>query len=89
MGTFEENRYYEPDPDVQARMTLVYSADEELSWNRHDTMALTAMHLQQFTKLPVVTYEAVLASSRESMSLCCVIRGGTGPTRPLPRMVRR
>ncbi len=61
MGMFEEDRYYEPDPAVQARMTLVYSADEELRWNRHDTMALTAMHLQQFTKLPVVPYEAVRA----------------------------
>ena len=39
MGAFEEDRYYEPDADVQARMTLVYSADEELRWNRHDTMA--------------------------------------------------
>ena len=65
MGTFEEDRYYEPDPDVQARMTLVYSAEEEMRWNRHDTMALTAMHLQQFTKLPVVAYEAVRAEPGE------------------------
>jgi hypothetical protein len=65
MGTFEEDRYYEPDPDVQARMTLVYSAEEELRWNRHDTMALTAMHLQQFTKLPVVAYEGVKAEPGE------------------------
>src|ERR1019366_5592050 len=46
MGAFEEDRYYEPDADVKARMTLVYSADEEMAWNRHDTMALTAMHLR-------------------------------------------
>ena len=59
MGTFEEDRYYEPDADVKARMTLVYSADEELRWNRHDTMALTGMHMQQFTDLPVVSYEAL------------------------------
>ena len=50
MGAFEEGRYYEPDADVKARMTLVYSADEELRWNRHDTMALTAMHMQHFTR---------------------------------------
>ena len=65
MGTFEEDRYYEPDPDVRARMTLVYSAEEELRWNRHDTMALTAMHLQQFTDLPVVAYEQVRAQPGE------------------------
>ena len=56
MGAFEEDRYYEPDPQVKARMTLVYSADEELRWNRHDTMALTAMHMQQFTDAPVMSY---------------------------------
>jgi hypothetical protein len=65
MGAFEEGRYYEADPDVQARMTLVYSADEELRWNRHDTMALTAVHMQHFTGLPVVTYEALRAQPGE------------------------
>ena len=59
MGAFEEDRYYEPDANVKARMTLVYSTDEELRWNRHDTMALTAMHLQHFTTLPVEAYEHV------------------------------
>jgi hypothetical protein len=65
MGAFEEDRYYEPDADVKARMTLVYSASEELRWNRHDTMALTAMHLQKFTELPVASYEAVKAMPGE------------------------
>jgi hypothetical protein len=59
MGAFEEDRYYEPDLNVKARMTLVYSADEELRWNRHDTMALTAMHMQHFTSLPIEAYEQV------------------------------
>jgi hypothetical protein len=59
MGAFEEDRYYEPDANVKARMTLVYSADEELRWNRHDTMALTAMHMQHFTSLPITDYEQV------------------------------
>jgi hypothetical protein len=69
MGAFEEDRYYEPDADVKARMTLVYSADEEMRWNRHDTMALTAMHLRQFTCLPVVAYEAVKAAPGEHVFL--------------------
>ena len=59
MGAFEEGRYYEPDADLQARMTLVFSAGEELRWNRHDTMALTAVHMQHFTGLPVASYEAL------------------------------
>ena len=65
MGAFEEDRYYEPDADVKARMTLVYSSAEELQWSRHDTMALTAMHLEQFTDLPVVSYEALKAQTGE------------------------
>jgi hypothetical protein len=65
MGAFEEGRYYEPDVDVQARMTLVYSTDEELRWNRHDTMALTAMHMRHFTALPVVSYEQLRAQPGE------------------------
>jgi uncharacterized membrane protein len=65
MGAFEEDRYYEPDPDLRARMTLVYSPAEELRWNRHDTMALTALHLQQFTTLPVISYETLKAQPGE------------------------
>jgi 4-amino-4-deoxy-L-arabinose transferase-like glycosyltransferase len=67
MGAFEEDRYYEPDPDIQARMTLVYSAENELKFNRHDTMALTAMHLQHFTWLPIVSYEALKATPGEHL----------------------
>jgi hypothetical protein len=65
MGAFEEDRIYEPDAGVKARMALVYSSAEELRWNRHDTMALTAMHLQHFTGLPVVSYESVNAEPGE------------------------
>jgi hypothetical protein len=67
MGAFEEDRYYEQNPEVQARITLVYSAGEELRWNRHDTMALTAMHMQHFTNLPIVSYEAVKALPGEHL----------------------
>jgi hypothetical protein len=67
MGAFEEDRYYEPDADVRARMTLVYSCAEELRWNRHDTMALTAMHIARFTDLPVVSYEALRAMPGEHL----------------------
>jgi uncharacterized membrane protein len=67
MGAFEEDRFYEPDADVRARMTLVYSRAEELRWNRHDTMALTAMHIARFTGLPVVEYEALRARPGEHL----------------------
>jgi hypothetical protein len=69
MGAFEEDRYYVPDPDLKARITLMYSAEEELRWNRHDTMALTAMHLAQFTALPVEAYEQVRVLEGEQLLL--------------------
>jgi hypothetical protein len=47
----------------------VYSADEEMRWNRHDTMALTAMHLRLFAGVPVVAYEAVKAAPGEHVFL--------------------
>lgn len=57
MGTFEIASYYEPDPDVRSRMALVFSEEEELRWDHHDTMALTAEHMQHFAGLRVVPYE--------------------------------
>jgi hypothetical protein len=66
-GAFEEGRYYEPDPDAKDRTTLVYSADEELRWNRHDTMALTAMHMQHFTSLPIAAYEDLRTQPGEQL----------------------
>jgi len=59
MGAFEEDRFYIADADLKSRTTLIYSAAEELRWNHHDTMALTAEHLQHFTLLPIVPYEQV------------------------------
>jgi len=69
MGAFEEDRFYIADPDLKSRMTLVYSAAEELRWNQHDTMALTAEHLQHFTSLPIVPYEQVRTLPGEQLFL--------------------
>lgn len=69
MGLFELASYYEPDAGVRSRITLVYSEAEELRWNRHNTMALTAMHIQQFAGLPVVAYEQLRAQPGEHVFL--------------------
>jgi len=67
LAPFEQDHYYETDPDVRTRMTIVYSQAEELRWNRHDTMALTAMHMAHFTGLPVVSYEELKTKQGEHM----------------------
>ena len=65
MGWFLTASYYEPDADVRSQLALVYSSDEELRWDRHDTMALTAMHMQHFTGFRIVPYETVRGMAGE------------------------
>lgn len=69
MGLFELASYYEPDVDLRGRISLVYSEAEELRWSRHNTMALTAEHLQRFTGLPVVAYERLREAPGEHVFL--------------------
>ena len=56
MGNFELASYYEPDPEVRSRITLLYSQEDELRYDRHDTASLTAEHMQHFTALHIVPY---------------------------------
>lgn len=69
MGLFELASYYEPNADLRRRIVLVYSEPEELRWNRHNTMALTAAHLQHFAGLPVMSYEALRGKPGEHVLL--------------------
>lgn len=57
MGRFEVASYYEPDPTVRSRIALLYSRDEELRYDHHDTASLTADHMRHFTGFPIVPYE--------------------------------
>jgi hypothetical protein len=59
MRVFDAANYYEPDPDIRARFTLVYSREQELRWKGFDTIALTATHMQAFTGLRVLPYESL------------------------------
>lgn len=56
MGHFEVDSYYEPDPEVRSRMALLYSREEELKWDHHDTASLTAEHMRHFTGFDIVPY---------------------------------
>ena len=55
-------------------MTLVYSSAKELRWGRQDTMALTAVHLEHFAGLPIVSYETLKATPGEHLFV--VFHGG-------------
>jgi 4-amino-4-deoxy-L-arabinose transferase-like glycosyltransferase len=56
MGHFEVASFYEPDPEVRQRMALLYSRDEELKYDLHDTASLTAEHMQHFTGFTIVPF---------------------------------
>jgi 4-amino-4-deoxy-L-arabinose transferase-like glycosyltransferase len=56
------NSYYQPDPDLRRRFTLVYDQEREIRWLAHDTNYVTAVNFQHFTALPAATYSAYLAA---------------------------
>ena len=62
MGHFEVASYYQPDPEVRSRIALLYSHDDELRYDRHDTASLTAEHMQRFTAFPIVPYAELKAT---------------------------
>ena len=69
LGSFEEDVPYIEDAAVRDRITLLYSSGEELRWLRHDTAALTAMHLRHFTSVPVMSYEDLKLQPGEHLLL--------------------
>ncbi len=75
LGDFEENTPYLADPAIRDRVTLLYSAQEELRWLHHDTAALTATHLQRFAHVPVLRYEELRRLPGEQLIL---VRYGGG-----------
>jgi uncharacterized membrane protein len=62
LGEWEERSQYEPDPVLRAHMVLVYSRDEEMTHEQHDTMYLTAVHTRNFSALPIVSYDQLRKS---------------------------
>ena len=57
MGHFEVATYYERDPFVASHLALLYSREEELRYDQHDTVSLTALHMRDFTGFTIVPYE--------------------------------
>jgi len=54
-------RYFTPDPLVRSRLSLIYDEPSELRWLHHNTNAVTAVYMQQFTGLSVTPYRDFLA----------------------------
>lgn len=56
MGHFDVASLYEPDPELRARLALVYSRENEIRFDGHDTASVTAMHMHAFTSHTIVEY---------------------------------
>lgn len=56
MGHFDVASLYEPDVEMRARLALVYSRENEIRYDGHDTVSLTAMHMRAFTPYAIVEY---------------------------------
>jgi hypothetical protein len=67
LGEWERASLYEPDPALRARLVLVYSLDEEMQHEQHDTMYLTATHTQRFSLQPIVPYETIRQAPGEHL----------------------
>ncbi|GAA3750152.1 glycosyltransferase family 39 protein [Terriglobus aquaticus] len=61
LGDFFLDGYYAPDPLVRQRITLLYDEPTEVKWLRHNTNAVTAVNLQQFSPLHIASYSRMLA----------------------------
>jgi hypothetical protein len=57
MGHFEVASYYMRDPYIASHMALLYSRDEELRYDQHDTVSLTALHMRDLTGFTIVPYD--------------------------------
>jgi hypothetical protein len=57
LGHWETASLYTRDPDLRSRLVLVYSRNEEMAHESHDTMFLTATHTQKFSPQPIVSYD--------------------------------
>ncbi len=60
LGNFFVDSFYTPDAALRARITLIYNADREILFLKHDTYSISATNLQHFTRLPVINYDQLI-----------------------------
>jgi 4-amino-4-deoxy-L-arabinose transferase-like glycosyltransferase len=56
LNDFYLNTYYNPDPTLRPRFSLLYGQQEEIHWLAHDTNYITATNMLHFTPLSITSY---------------------------------
>jgi len=56
LNDFYLNTYYDPDPTLRPRFSLLYGQPQEIYWLQHDTNYITATNMLHFTPLSITSY---------------------------------
>jgi hypothetical protein len=56
LSDFYLDTYYDPDPILRPRFSLIYGQQEEIHWLEHDTEYITASNMRTFTSLSLTSY---------------------------------
>jgi 4-amino-4-deoxy-L-arabinose transferase-like glycosyltransferase len=56
LNDFYLNTYYDPDPTLRPRFSLIYGQNEEIHWLAHDTEYVTASNMRSFAPLSLTAY---------------------------------
>lgn len=60
LNDFYLNTYYDPDPALRPRFSLLYGQQQEIDWLQHDTNYITATNMLHFTPLSITSYNDFL-----------------------------
>jgi 4-amino-4-deoxy-L-arabinose transferase-like glycosyltransferase len=56
LNDFYLNTYYDPDPTLRPRFSLLYGQQQEIDWLQHDTNYVTAVNMLTFAPLSITSY---------------------------------
>jgi 4-amino-4-deoxy-L-arabinose transferase-like glycosyltransferase len=56
LNDFYLNTYYDPDPTLRPRFSLLYGQPQEIYWLQHDTNYVTARNMLTFAPLSITSY---------------------------------
>jgi 4-amino-4-deoxy-L-arabinose transferase-like glycosyltransferase len=56
LNDFYLNTYYDPDPTLRPRFSLLYGQPQEIAWLEHDTNFVTAVNMLSFAPLSITSY---------------------------------
>jgi 4-amino-4-deoxy-L-arabinose transferase-like glycosyltransferase len=56
LSDFYLDTYYDPDPTLRPRFSLIYGQQEEIHWLEHDTEYVTASNMRSFAPLSLTSY---------------------------------